>query len=120
MFLAKGKCVQLSLTHQASACAGACAHRRRAGDGEVVDEFGGHLDERGLGPGQEPVDGAAGDEARELLCAAAKLGAHGAEAQHDVQPVAHAAQKERVQRVRGVRRACKRITASLLHLNPDM
>lgn len=42
------------------------------------------------------------DEAGELLCAAGESGADGAEAQDDVQPVAHAAQKECIQVVHRV------------------
>ena len=46
------------------------------------------------------------DEAWELLGTAAKVGAHWAEAQDDVQAVSHAPQEEAVEIVRCVRHPC--------------
>ena len=65
-----------------------------AGHREVADELAGHGHERVLGPRHEPVDGAAVDEPRELLRAAAELHAHRREAQHDVEVLAHAVDEE--------------------------
>mmetsp|Transcript_6834 Transcript_6834/g.15119 ORF Transcript_6834/g.15119 Transcript_6834/m.15119 type:complete len:469 (+) Transcript_6834:4202-5608(+) len=74
-----------------------------ASHGELINELARHAGERLFRPGQEPVDRAAVDEARELLRAAAELVAHRGEAQHQVQVVTHTVQEEAVQVLPGVR-----------------
>ena len=76
------------------------------GHGELVDELARHRNKSLLGPWQEPVDGAAIDETRELLGSAAELGTYWTEAQADVQLVAHSAKEEVIQVVPSVHYAC--------------
>ena len=78
---------------------------RRRLDLVLAQEALAHVDERLLGPGQEPVDGRAGDEARELARALRELGVHGAHAEHEVQVVAAAVDEELLEVVRRVRLA---------------
>ena len=60
-----------------------------------------HLFERGLWPWQEPVDGAAVDQAGEHARAVAELASHGREAEHEVQVRADAVEEEGPQLGRG-------------------
>ena len=70
---------------------------RAAGAGEldVVEELGGHLAQRVLGPGQEPVDGRAVHQRGVHARAVAEARADGRHGQHDVQVRAHALDEER-------------------------
>ena len=70
-------------------------------DLKLADLGLGHLFERGLRPRQEPVDGAAVDQAGEHARAVAELGAHGREAEHEVQVRADTVEEEGPQLGRG-------------------
>lgn len=79
------KCKEINL----DTCTVTGFHLVSASHLERIDKLGGDGGERLLRPGEEPVDGGAVDEPRELLRAASEGAAHRAEAQYHVQPVSH-------------------------------
>lgn len=56
---------------------------------EVVEELVRHRDKRLLGPGEEPVDIASGEDAREFLGTHSKLHTDWGEAKHGVEAILH-------------------------------
>lgn len=87
--LLAGSChVNMDLTHHGLEGVLDCVW---TGHGELINELARNRDQGLFWPWQEPVDGAAVDEARELLGTAAELGTNWAEAQADVKLVTHPA-----------------------------